>query len=219
MLESPSVQAQQTSATNGNVSIRLQGLDGKYTQILKDGFPLYGGFAQGLSIMQIPPLDLKQIEIVKGSASSLYGSDAIAGIINLVSKTPSEKREFNILLNQTSLYGNNADLYYSKKWKKFGLSFFSSNNFQSAVDVNGDGFSDVAYTRSYNVSPTLFYQIDTFTTIRFALNGLWENRKGGDMHVITKSLDSMHTFFESNESNRLSSQFKFEKKFDKNILT
>lgn len=219
LLESPSVQAQQTSATNGNVSIRLQGLDGKYTQILKDGFPLYGGFAQGLSIMQIPPLDLKQIEIVKGSASSLYGSDAIAGIINLVSKTPSEKREFNILLNQTSLYGNNADLYYSKKWKKFGLSFFSSNNFQSAVDVNGDGFSDVAYTRSYNVSPTLFYQIDTFTTIRFALNGLWENRKGGDMHVITKSLDSMHTFFESNESNRLSSQFKFEKKFDKNILT
>ena len=129
LLESPSVQAQQTSATNGNVSIRLQGLDGKYTQILKDGFPLYGGFSQGLSIMQIPPLDLKQIEIIKGSASSLYGSDAIAGIINLVSKIPTEKREFNILLNQTSLYGNNADLYYSKKWKKFGFSLFSANSF------------------------------------------------------------------------------------------
>ena len=64
LLESSSVQAQQTSAVNGNVSIRLLGLDGKYTQLLKDGFPLYGGFAQGLSIMQIPPLDLKQVEII-----------------------------------------------------------------------------------------------------------------------------------------------------------
>ena len=81
-------------------------------QKLKDGFPRYSGFAQGLSIMQIQPLDSKQIEIIKGSASSKYASDAIAGIINLVSKTSSEKREFNILLNQTLLYRNNADLYY-----------------------------------------------------------------------------------------------------------
>jgi iron complex outermembrane receptor protein len=99
LLESSSIQAQQTSAVNGNVSIRLLGLDGKYTQVLKDGFPLYGGFAQGLSIMQIPPLDLKQVEIIKGSSSSLYGSDAIAGIINLISKQPKKKRELTFLIN------------------------------------------------------------------------------------------------------------------------
>jgi outer membrane receptor for ferrienterochelin and colicins len=69
LLESASIQSQQTSAVNGNVSIRLQGLDGKYTQLLKDGFPLYTGFAQGLSILEIPPLDLKQVEIIKGSSS------------------------------------------------------------------------------------------------------------------------------------------------------
>jgi len=65
LLESSSIQAQQTSSVNGNVSIRLQGLDGKYTQLLKDGFPLYGGFAQGLSIMQIPPLDLNKLKSSK----------------------------------------------------------------------------------------------------------------------------------------------------------
>ena len=59
LLESTSIQSQQTSAVNGNVSIRLLGLDGKYTQILKDGFPLFSGFAQGLSVLEIPPLDLK----------------------------------------------------------------------------------------------------------------------------------------------------------------
>lgn len=220
LLESPSVQAQQTSATNGNVSIRLQGLDGKYTQILKDGFPLYGGFSQGLSIMQIPPLDLKQIEIIKGSASSLYGSDAIAGIINLVSKTPTVKREFNILLNQTSLFGNNADLYYSKKWNKFGLSLFSANGFQSAIDVNGDGFSDLPLSRTYNLSPSFYYQLDTSTNIVFSLNGVIDNRKGGKIKNINFGIDSSNNnLMEENLSNRFSSQLKFEKKINHHTLT
>ncbi|MEM8901141.1 MAG: carboxypeptidase-like regulatory domain-containing protein, partial [Bacteroidota bacterium] len=68
--ESTGIQMQQTSASSANQSIRIQGLDGRYTQILKDGFPLFGGFAGGLSIMQIPPLDLKQVEVIKGSSST-----------------------------------------------------------------------------------------------------------------------------------------------------
>ena len=61
--ESTGILMQQTSASSANQSIRIQGLDGRHTQILKDGFQLYGGFASGLSIMQIPPLDLKQVEV------------------------------------------------------------------------------------------------------------------------------------------------------------
>ena len=153
--EATGIQSQQTSAVNGNVSIRLQGLDGKYTQILKDGFPLYGGFAQGLSIMQIPPLDLKQVEVIKGSSSSLYGSDAIAGIINLISKQPQEKRELTFLINQTSLLGTDMNGYFSQRWKKFGFSFLTANNFQKATDVNKDGFSDLPKTQTFNLSARL----------------------------------------------------------------
>ncbi len=76
------IQTQQTSVSSGNVQIRILGLDGKYTQLLKDGFPMYSGFSNGLSVMQIPPLDLSQVELIKGSSSSLYGGDAIAGIID-----------------------------------------------------------------------------------------------------------------------------------------
>src|SRR5258708_33397991 len=89
--ESTGIQTQQTSATSANASIRIQGLDGRYTQILKDGFPLFTGAANGLGLLQTPPLDLRQVEIIKGSSSTLYGGGAIAGLINLISKTPTEK--------------------------------------------------------------------------------------------------------------------------------
>jgi len=216
LLESSSIQAQQTSAINGNVSIRLLGLDGKYTQLLKDGFPLYGGFAQGLSIMQIPPLDLKQVEIIKGSSSSLYGSDAIAGIINLISKQPQEKHELTFLANQTSLGGTNGDVYFSKRWKKFGFSFLSANNFQNAKDVNKDGFSDVPATKTFNIAPVFYYYINPSTTFRFGVNGTYDYRKGGDMFVLNRHPDSLHQYFEENNSNRFSSQLQFDKGFSEN---
>ncbi|HLO37208.1 MAG TPA: TonB-dependent receptor plug domain-containing protein, partial [Lacibacter sp.] len=86
--ESTGIQTQQTSATSYNSSIRIQGLDGKYTQLLRDGFPLYSGFSGGLGLLQIVPLDLKQVEVIKGASSTLYGGGAIAGLVNLVSRTP-----------------------------------------------------------------------------------------------------------------------------------
>jgi iron complex outermembrane receptor protein len=90
--ETTGIQTQQTSAISGNSSIRIQGLDGKYTQLLKDGYPLYSGFSGGLSLLQIVPLDLQQVEVIKGSSSTLYGGGAIAGLVNLISKTPGEER-------------------------------------------------------------------------------------------------------------------------------
>ena len=71
--ESTGIRTQQTSATSYNSSIRIQGLDGKYTQLLRDGLPLYGGYSGSLSLMQIAPLDLKQVEVIKGATSTLYG--------------------------------------------------------------------------------------------------------------------------------------------------
>lgn len=209
--EATGIQSQQTSAVNGNVSIRLQGLDGKYTQILKDGFPLYGGFAQGLSIMQIPPLDLKQVEVIKGSSSSLYGSDAIAGIINLISKQPQEKRDFTLLLNQTSLRGTDINAYFSQRWKKFGFSLLSANNYQFAQDVNKDGFSDLPKTRTINFAPNFYYYFNPKTTLRFGINTTFDNRKGGDMRVVKNESDSLHKYFEENLSNRIATQIKFDK--------
>ena len=76
------IHVQQTSPVTFNSSIRIQGLDGKYTQLLLDGMPLYGGLSAGLGLLQIPPLDLEQVEVIKGANSTLYGGGAIAGLVN-----------------------------------------------------------------------------------------------------------------------------------------
>ena len=124
--ESTGIQMQQTSINSGNSSIRIQGMDGRYTQLLKDGFPLFGGFAGGLSVMQIPPLDLKQFGIIKGSSSTLYGGGAIAGLVNMVSKTPDYDPTLDIMLTQTHALGSTANIFYSKRKKKVGYTLYAS---------------------------------------------------------------------------------------------
>ena len=118
--ESTGIQTQQTSATSANASIRIQGLDGRYTQILKDGFPLYAGFSGGLGLLQTPPLDLKQVEVIKGSSSTLYGGGAIAGLVNLISKRPTEERDLRLWANGTSAKGLDLNGFYGQQFGAFG---------------------------------------------------------------------------------------------------
>src|SRR5215210_1459406 len=107
------IQIQQSSVTSGNSNVRIQGLEGKYTQILRDGMPLYEGYSGGFGILSIPPLDLKQIELIKGSASTLYGGGAIGGLINMISKKPSLAPDASFLVNQTTLQETNINAYYA----------------------------------------------------------------------------------------------------------
>lgn len=209
--ESTGIQMQQTSASSANQSIRIQGLDGRYTQIIQDGFPLYGGFAGGLSIMQIPPLDLQQVEVVKGSASTLYGGGAIAGLINLVTKKPGEDPELDLMLNQTSAGGTTLNGFYANRGEKTGVTLYTSANRQSPYDPEDDNFSNIPEVRGITVAPRFFYYLDENTTLWAGLRGTFEERTGGNMQVLED--DALTGFTEKNLSNRVSSQLQFSKTY------
>ncbi|GAB4018893.1 TonB-dependent receptor [Spirosoma koreense] len=174
------IHVQRTSAVNGNQAIRMQGLDPKYTQILRDGLPLYEGFSGNLGVLQIPPLDLKQIEVVKGSVSTLYGGGAIGGMINIVSKTPtSDTPEFTALLNHSNLKETNLNAYYSQRYGKTGLTLFSGYTDQQAVDVTGDGFTDSPQIRQFNFHPRFFWNPSAATKFDVGYALTTEHREGG----------------------------------------
>ncbi len=218
--EASGLQVQQTSAVTGNVSFRLQGLPGTYTQLLKDGFPGFTGFSSGLSLLQIPPLDLQQVEIIKGSISTLYGEGAIGGIINLVSRTPAEKPLWTIILNRTHKKGSDISSFYSKRNGKIGVTFLASQSAQVAYDVDNDGFTDLPDFRQMTLNPRLFYYFDDSTTLSMSLSSFFENREGGDISTIKKGVGSSRTFVENSKSNRFSTRLKFTKKFTNNgVLT
>jgi len=154
--EQTGVQVQRTSATAGTMGIRLQGLSSDYVQILKDGFPLFGGFSNVVGITQIPPLDLKQVEILKCPASTLYGGDAIAGVINLISKQPTEQPVYDVMFNGESAMAFDGGLYASQKIKWFAFSLMGAYRYQQQKDWSGYGFTETPLLHRYTISPQLF---------------------------------------------------------------
>lgn len=201
--ESTGIQTQQTSATSFNAGIRIQGLDGRYTQMLRDGYPLYAGFSGGLSILQIAPLDLKQVEVIKGSASTLYGGGAIAGLVNLVSKTPGERRELSFLANGTSAGGLDLSGFYSERYGKAGLTLFASRNSNKAFDPADIGLTAIPKFERYTVNPRLFLYGKN-TTADVGITFITEDRTGGSMNYINHDESG---FFEKNNTDRVITQF------------
>jgi outer membrane receptor for ferrienterochelin and colicins len=200
--ESTGIQTQQTSATSYNYSIRIQGLDGRYTQILRDGYPLYSGFSGGLSIMQVAPLDLRQVEVIKGSASTLYGGGAIAGLVNLVSKTPGKERELSFLTNGTSAAGLDLSGFYSERYGKAGLTVFASRNSSAPYDPADIGLTAIPKFERYTINPRLFLYGKN-TTADVGVSYITEDRIGGNINYIKNGGSG---YFEQNNTNRITTQ-------------
>jgi len=220
LAESTGIQTQQTSATSGNSAIRIQGLDGKYTQMIRDGFPLYSGFSGGLGLLQIAPLDLKQVEVIKGSSSTLYGGGAIAGLVNLVSKTPTEERKLDFMLNGTSALGLDASMFYGQKFEKIGITLYTAYNHGSPYDPSNVGLTAIPEFNRYTINPKLWLYLNDKTTLNIGLNTTIEKRLGGDIEYVKGNGSAEHSYFEENKTGRYSTQLQLDHKLsDKAQLT
>lgn len=200
--ESTGIKVQQTSATTQTQSVRIQGLDGRYTQLLKDGFPAFGGFSGSLGVLDIPPLDLRQVEIIKGPAATFYGSGAIAGVVNFISRVPEQEPVTNLIFNVTSAGGVDFSVFDARKLGRHGYTLLGSVNYQKEYDVDDDDFTELPRSLSFNLAPRFFLKLDDKTRLTVGNSTSVQQREGGDVFVIRDAADALHQYFERNDSVR-----------------
>ncbi|HEU4559675.1 MAG TPA: TonB-dependent receptor [Longimicrobium sp.] len=180
--ETSGLRVQTTSPSLGGANVRVQGLRGRYTQILSDGLPLYGGQSGALGLLQIPPMDLGQVEVIKGAASALYGSSALGGVVNLVSRRPGEEAERELLLNQTTRNGTDvvgfASAPLSETW---GYTLLASLHRQREADVDDDRWTDMPGYRRAVVRPRLFWDTGEGRSVFVTAGATVEEREGGGL--------------------------------------
>jgi len=176
------MRVQATSPSLGAASVRIQGMRGRYTRFLSDGLPLFGEQVGSLGLLQIPPVDLGQVEVIKGVASALYGAGAMGGVVNLISRRPGKGREREILVNRSSRGATDAVFWYSAPLsERWGLTFLGSANSQQRTDVNDDGWADLpGYLRGV-IRPRLFWDAGDGRTFFATAGTTVENRSGGTM--------------------------------------
>lgn len=178
--ETGGLRVQTTSPGLGGASVRIQGLNGRYTAVLADGLPLHGGQVGSLGLLQIPPMDLGLVEVVKGPASALYGGSALGGVVNLVSRRPDGVRE--ALLNATSFGGTDAVAWLASPGDgPAGYTLLVSGHRQGRVDRDGDGWADLAGYRRLVVRPRLFAGDDAGRSLLATAGITAEERTGGTL--------------------------------------
>jgi iron complex outermembrane receptor protein len=183
LAETNGLRVQTTSPSLGGASVRIQGLNGRYTQVLADGLPLYGGQSGSTSILQIPPMDLAQVDVIKGVASALYGMSAIGGVVNLVSRRPrvgEPQRE--VLVNQTSHRGTDAALWMAQSLDdRWGFSLLGGTHFQNRSDLDDDGWTDLPMYRRAQARPRVYWADGSGRSVLVAIGATSEQRRGGTM--------------------------------------
>jgi iron complex outermembrane receptor protein len=180
--ETPGIRVQVTSPALGAANIRVQGLEGRYTQLLADGLPLYGGQASSLGLLQIPPTDLGQVEVIKGAASALYGPSALGGVINLVSRRPTDAFEAEALLNVTTRDGQDLTAYASAPLGGgWSASLTGGAHRQGRDDLDEDGWIDIPGYERFTARPRLFWEGANEASLFVTLGGLTEKRAGGTL--------------------------------------
>ncbi|HEX2204292.1 MAG TPA: TonB-dependent receptor [Longimicrobium sp.] len=178
--ETSGLRVQSTSPSLGGATVRVQGLRGRYTQLLSDGLPLYGGQSGALGLLQIPPMDLGQVEVIKGAASALYGGSALGGVVNLVSRRPADDRE--LLLNATTLGGADAVFWQSRKiGERWGYTLLASGHRQEDADVDDDRWADLPGYRRAVLRPRLFWDDGAGRSLFATVGATAEEREGGGL--------------------------------------
>ena len=178
--ETGGLRVQTTSPSLGAASVRIQGMRGRYTRFLSDGLPVFGSQPSGLGLLQIPPMDLGQIEVIKGVASALYGAGALGGVVNLLSRRPGAEPEREFLVNQSTQGATDGVLWLSTPLSEsWGVTFLGGGHVQDQTDVDRDGWGDLAHYERGVARPRFFWDDGQGQSFFMTVGTTLENRTGG----------------------------------------
>ena len=162
----------------GATGLRLQGLSGRYTQILVDELPIFGVSPDVFGLLQMTPLGLARVEVVKGAVSALYGGTALGGLVNLVSARPGGEPQ---LLVARTLHGG-TDAGGFGTWRLpdgWGVTLVGGGSWQEPRDLDADGWLEVPGYRRASIRPRLFWDEGQGRSLLLTIGGLAEDRAGG----------------------------------------
>ncbi len=185
--------------------IHINGMEGPYTMILIDGMPIVSSLSTVYGLSGIPNSMVKRIEIVKGPASTLYGSEAVGGLINIITKDAAGSEKLRFDISSTSVGEVNADITTKFNTSKntsslLGINYF---NYQQLRDINGDNFTDITLQNRVSVFNKWSFKQRNNLTSTLAVRYVNENRWGGELQWESKFKGTDSIYGESINTNRV----------------
>lgn len=181
----PGLRVENTCSNCGKTDLRINGLQGQYTQILMDSRPVFSSMASVYGLEQVPAAMIDRIEVVRGGGSAVYGANAIAGVVNIITKEPV--RNFVNIANTSNVnehagYDINTDLNASvmSENRKIGAYLFATHRTRSAYDRDLDGFSEVPQLRTTTAGTRLFFKTSAYSKISAEYHHTTDYRRGGN---------------------------------------
>ena len=178
------LRVEETCSNCGVPQIRINGLEGQYTQILMDSRPIFSSLASVYGLEQLPAGMVDRIEVIRGGGSALYGANAIAGVVNIITKEPS-RNSFNIsntsAFTQTGTYDINTNMNASvvSENQKAGIFLFGVQRNRQQYDRDNDGYSDIPHLNSTTVGFRSYFKTSDYSKITAEYHHTTEFRRGG----------------------------------------
>ena len=181
----PGLRVENSCQNCGSQQIRINGLEGPYTQVLIDSRPIFSALAGVYGIEQIPAAMIDRVEVVRGGGSALFGASAIAGTVNVITREP--ERNTGEISHSSGIIGKgayegstNLNASIVTDDNKAGLMVFGQMRNREGYDHDGDGFTEIPELKSYSAGLRSFIRTGTYSRLKFEYHHIYEYRRGGD---------------------------------------
>lgn len=181
----PGVRVETNCGTCGFTQVRINGLDGPYSQILIDSRPVFSALSGVYGLEQIPVNMIERVEVVRGGGSALYGSNAIAGTINIITKE-ALKNQFNAEYNHEYIGGKahdravNVNTSLVSDDNKSGMYLYGTYRNRDPFDYNGDGYSNMPLLKNQALGLRSYYRLSSQSKLTVEYHNMSELRRGGN---------------------------------------